>query len=201
MARGGPASPLRRSSRAVLRLACPIGQYSTAASALDTDSFMMLQRADWRARGITAWALVGVFALMTDAVVRLGARGLQTVSGDLDPIEWVGLIAATAAFSYLEGYRVFQRRAAPEIIARAFAVSQTHRPAFAYLAPLYALSLVDEDRRRVLRGWALVAIIIFSILLVRSLPDPWRGIVDASVATALTWGNLALLRELARRAI
>jgi hypothetical protein len=34
--------------------------------------------------------------------------------------------------------------------------------------------------------------IVALVLLVRQLPQPWRGIVDAGVVVGLTWGALAI---------
>ena len=41
--------------------------------------------------------------------------------------------------------------------------------------------------------WILTAAIVLLVVLVRQLPMPWRGFVDAGVVVALTWGTLAIL--------
>jgi hypothetical protein len=56
------------------------------------------------------------------------------------------------------------------------------------LAPLFAMSLVFDTRKAIARAWMGVALIVLAVLAVRLLPHPWRGIVDAGVASALLWG-------------
>jgi hypothetical protein len=56
------------------------------------------------------------------------------------------------------------------------------------IAPLYVVSLVQADKRALLRGWVGVALIVCAVFIVRALPEPYRGIVDAGVAVALAIG-------------
>jgi hypothetical protein len=54
--------------------------------------------------------------------------------------------------------------------------------------------LVGAPRPTLARAWLGVAGIVLAVLLVRALPDPWRGIIDLAVAAALAWGLLVLVR-------
>jgi hypothetical protein len=56
------------------------------------------------------------------------------------------------------------------------------------------MSLVGAPRRTLARAWLGVALIVLAVLVVRSLPEPWRGIVDAAVAAALLVGLFAIVR-------
>jgi hypothetical protein len=60
------------------------------------------------------------------------------------------------------------------------------------LAPLYGLSLIGASPRNVLRAWCLSAAILVAVLVVRTFPEPWRGITDLAVASALVWGLAAM---------
>ena len=141
----------------------------------------------------SVWALVGVVALFTEAIVNLGIRGIETVSAGLGAWEWAALLLLTAAFVYGEGVRALQRKWAPRVLARSAAVAGERSLALRLLAPLYAMMLVGAPRATLVRAWLGILAIVAAVLLVRSLPTPWRGIIDLAVAAALLWGLGALL--------
>lgn len=140
------------------------------------------------------WALAGVGALFAFAVLRMGLRGLATVRAGLDPWEWTVLALTTAAFVYGEGVRALQRRWVPSLIERARLLGHASSLTSRGLAPVYALGLLGGTARSRLRAWLSSTLIVGAVLLVRALPDPWRGIIDVAVAAALAWGLLAIIR-------
>lgn len=144
-------------------------------------------------RAASSWALVGVVALFTEAIVNLGRRGLGTVRAGLDGWEWLALLVLTAAFVYGEGVRALQRKWAPRVLARSAAVAGERSLTLRLLAPLYAMMLVGAPRATLVRAWLGISTIVAAVLLVRALPSPWRGIIDLAVAAALLWGLGALL--------
>jgi hypothetical protein len=142
---------------------------------------------------VAAWALGGVTLLFMQAIVRLGARGLDTVAAGLAPLEWGVLLVLTAAFVYGEGVRGIQRGFAPVATRRLLDLLERRRGPRDVLAPLYMLGLVGTPARRVLRAWLGVTAIVIAVLIVREFPEPWRGIVDCAVVAALLWGLGAIL--------
>ena len=106
------------------------------------------------------------------------------------------LVLLTVAFVYGEGFRVLDRRWVPSVVERALLIRDDPRLLVRLLAPLYGLSLVGARRDDLIRGWLLATAILSAVLIVRALPDPWRGIVDFAVAAALAWGLVAILRRL-----
>jgi hypothetical protein len=142
---------------------------------------------------VQAWAVSGIVFLFAEAAGRLGLRGIAAVRAGLTPFEWLALVLLTAAFVYGEGVRALQRRWAPYVLTRIKRLRTEPRSVYRMAAPLYAMSLVGPPRSSVLRAWAGVAAIITAILVVSRFPDPWRGIVDLAVASALVWGGIALL--------
>jgi hypothetical protein len=82
-------------------------------------------------------------------------------------------------------------------VARAIDLAGRPHTARSVLGPLYAASLISSDRGSVARAWAAVAAIAGSVAAVRTLPGPWRGIVDLAVAVALSWGLVALVARFA----
>jgi hypothetical protein len=152
-----------------------------------------------RELAITTWAVSGVGLFFVEAVARLGARTVRLLRGGLDTTGWVALVVVVALFCYGEGYRALQRRFVPHVIARAVAFGTTGSGCLPLLgAPLHAMSLVGASRRDLVRAWVGVGLIVMAIVVVRALPAPWRGIVDAGVTAALAWGLVALGRGLVR---
>ena len=144
---------------------------------------------------VSAWTLIGVAALFASAIYRLGARGVETIQAGLGWGQWSLLVLLTVAFVYGEGFRVLDRRWVPMLVERALLLRDHPRLLVRLLAPLYGLSLVGAGRNDLIRGWLLTTSILGAVLIVRTLPDPWRGIVDFAVAAALAWGLVAILRR------
>jgi hypothetical protein len=146
-----------------------------------------------------AWALAGVTALLSFATVRLGVRGLATVRQGLGPIEWAVLAVLVLLFVWIEGRQAFEQRWVPRVLRRAEGLRYRRGLPQRLLAPLYAMSLIGDSRRNVARAWSLTAGIAALVLIVASLPEPWRGIIDLAVAAALAWGVGALVVQTANR--
>jgi hypothetical protein len=147
-------------------------------------------------RVASVWALVGVSLLFGFAVVRLSGRGFGTVSAGLTPTQWLVLSLGVAFFVYTEGVMALERRWVPRLVDRARELRGESRVLHRALAPLYGMSLIGATPSRLRRAWLGVAAIVLLVTLIRALPEPWRGIVDLSVAAALTWGVIAILRRL-----
>lgn len=149
-------------------------------------------------RAASIWALLGVGLLLGSAVLRLGARGIATIASGLTPLEWLLLVALTVAFVYGEGVVTLERRWVPKVLGRARSLAREPRLVLRLLAPLYGLSLVGAPPLRMLRAWAGTTAILVAVLVVRSFPEPWRGIVDFAVAAALAWALLTIVRRAPR---
>jgi hypothetical protein len=142
---------------------------------------------------IVWWSVLGVVAVLVQAIVRLLPRALEPVlDGSLDLLGVLAYVAAILGLGYAEGYRGFQRSFSPRVVVRALALAQ-RRGWLVAIAPLMVMGLVHATRRRLIAGWALVLGIIGLILLVSLLEQPWRGAVDAGVVVGLSWGVVATL--------
>lgn len=147
---------------------------------------------------VIGWAVGGVVFLFAEAAWRLGLRGVAAIRGGLTPFEWIALLLMTAAFVYGEGVRALQRRWVPHVLTRIERLRTEPSVPYRLAAPLYAMSLIGPTPGAVVRAWAGVAGIIVAVLVVSRFPDPWRGIVDIAVASALVWGALVLIRGAVR---
>lgn len=147
------------------------------------------------AKGLLAasWGVLGVLLLLGQAIWRLGDRALTAMAYDLSPLQ-VATAVAWAAFSlYYEGYRAFQRRFSPRVVARALVVGRELKPLHVVLAPAFCMSFFHATRRGMIVAWSMVVMIVCLVLLVSQLSQPWRGIIDGGVVLALLWGALAIV--------
>ncbi len=146
-----------------------------------------------------AWAVVGVAVMLLEAIVRLGARGLDTLRAEpLGAWEWATFALVSGSLVYFEGYRALHRRYMPKVAERVMALARGAGPSVVVPAPLHALALWGVERSALVRAWAGVALIVVAVLVVRALPAPWRGIVDAGVALALSVGLASFVVRVAR---
>jgi hypothetical protein len=60
------------------------------------------------------------------------------------------------------------------------------------LAPLFCMGYIYATRRRQILSIALTTMIICFVLIARSIPQPWRGILDAGVVVGLSLGVLSI---------
>jgi len=146
-------------------------------------------------RLVTGWTLAGVGALFAWAAYRLGARGMDTLRGGLEAGQWVALVGLVLLFVYGEGFLALDQRWVPKLVQRARRLRDEPGVLIRLLAPLYGLSLVGTERGELLRGWAGTLVVVGAVLTVRVFPEPWRGIVDLSVAAALVFGLVAIMRR------
>ncbi|HLU68038.1 MAG TPA: hypothetical protein VKZ63_17260 [Kofleriaceae bacterium] len=145
------------------------------------------------------WGVLGFTAILAQAIVRLTPLALEPIrAGGM--AAWHGaLYALSIAFNaYSEGYRAFQCKVAPRVVARALHLGERGRPLHVLLAPLFVTGLFHATRRRMITTWVFYAALIAVIVLVRQVPQPWRGMIDAGVVVGLLWGVLAILWVYAR---
>ncbi|MEX0618266.1 MAG: hypothetical protein WDZ76_13600 [Pseudohongiellaceae bacterium] len=139
-----------------------------------------------------AWGVGGVLALLLFAVYRLGRYAVELGELSLSTLEWVALIISILYMSYAEGYKGFHRSFAPRVVVRADYLLRNPRPVLLLLAPLFCMGYIHATRKRMLLSLGLTAMIICFVILVRILPQPWRGIVDAGVVAGLGIGVLSI---------
>ena len=138
------------------------------------------------------WGVGGVMLLIGSAVVRLGQTAFEGVSRELSAVQWVALVVIVVVMAWAEGYRGFQRGFAPRVVARARYLAEHPIRVHIVFAPLFCMGFFHATRRRRIGAFALTAGVVGLVLLVRLLPQPWRGIVDAGVVVGRGWGRAAL---------
>ena len=141
---------------------------------------------------IFTWAVFGVVALLLQAVIRLVPPAIEPwqSNGMSIELQCVYLIVVIV-HAYAEGYRAFQKKFSPRVIRRAYELSQYPKPLHVILAIPYCLNLFHAENQWV--RWLFFLLLCILIAVVKMMPQPWRGMIDAGVVTGLGWGILSLL--------
>lgn len=139
------------------------------------------------------WGIGGVVSLLLFAVFRLSPMAFELASFDLAAQHWAALAGSILYMAYAEGYKGFHLAFAPRVVARARYLSAHPQLLHVILAPVFCMGYIHATKRRKLLSFALTSMIICFVLIVRVLPQPWRGIVDAGVVTGLMLGILSII--------
>lgn len=143
---------------------------------------------------IVAWAILGVLALLLRAVMRMAPIALEPIKDQsLTPAQAVVYAGWCGVSLYAEGYRGFQMRFSPRVVARALYLANNPKPLHVLLAPLYCMAFFHASLRGLMAAWGVLLIVIAAVLVVHVMPQPWRGIVDGGVVLGLAWGMASLV--------
>ena len=135
-----------------------------------------------------AWGIGGVVSVLLFAVLRLSPMALELSSYNLGRLHWFMLAVSIFYMAYAEGYKGFHLAFAPRVVARASYLSANPRLLHILFAPIFCMGYIHATFRRKLLSFGLTSMIVCFVLIVRLLPQPWRGIVDAGVVTGLILG-------------
>lgn len=138
------------------------------------------------------WAVGGVMGFITQALVRLSPRALSIFTDELTAFQWAIAIGWTAFMLYTEAWRGFHLRFSPRVVARANGLLDRVTWGRALLAPAISMGLLYATPVRMWVSRIIVLMIICLVVVVRQLPDPWRGIVDLGVVVGLAAGTLSI---------
>ncbi len=142
------------------------------------------------------WGISGVVLILLSAITRLSARVVEMFSAPLSLLQWVVLVIFAVYMAYAEGYKGFHLNFAPRVITRAqifLAGNNSNNFIYSLLAPLLCMGYIYSTRKRKLVSFLVTTAIIIVVLLVRLLPQPWRGIIDAGVVLGLLLGILSII--------
>jgi hypothetical protein len=147
----------------------------------------------WVEKLVATWGIAWVSLLLGRAIYRLGPLALEPWTEGLMTNAQKGIyIGWLVANAYLEGYRGFQLRFSPRVVSRAIYLGQNPRPLWVILALPFCMSLFHSTRRQMTVSWTFIGGLVLVIWWVRSLPQPWRGIIDGGVVLGLLWGLLVI---------
>jgi len=146
---------------------------------------------------ISIWACEGFVLMLVNSVRRLVPKALEPFKASAESVApltsfQLGAYVATCLFfAYVEGYKGFQRKFAPLVVARSFTINLT-KIHHIILGPLYSMGLIHATKRRKIVSWSLTFGIVAIVAAVKQLPYPWKNIIDAGVVVGLSWGAAAI---------
>ena len=117
---------------------------------------------------------------------------LELEKSSMSQVHWLALAFSVIYMGYAEGYKGFHLGFAPRVIVRARYLADNPRPLHVLLAPLFCMGYIYATRKRQIISFALTTMIICFVLIARSIPQPWRGILDAGVVVGLSLGVLSI---------
>ena len=117
---------------------------------------------------------------------------LELESSSMSLVHWFALVFSVIYMAYAEGYKGFHLAFAPRVVVRTRYLADNPRPLHVLLAPLFCMGYIYATRKRQILSFALTTMIICFVLIARSMPQPWRGIVDAGVVVGLGLGVLSI---------
>jgi hypothetical protein len=140
-----------------------------------------------------AWGVIGVIVLLASAVYRLSGAARGALSLSWHWYHWLFFLFVIFFMAYAEGYRAFQQRFSPRVAARAKYL-MNHPGVFRIMfAPIFCMGFFHATRKRKITSISVTAGIIALVILVRAVPQPWRGIIDLGVVIGLTWGIVSII--------
>lgn len=154
----------------------------------------------WQTRqiAIVVWGVGGVLLLLAQAIWRLSQVALEPLHDGMTSFQLALYVGWMIINAYAEGYRGFQLRFSPRVVARAVHLARHPRALHVALAPLFCMSFFHATRRARLAAWGVSLGVLTAIMLIRHVAQPWRGIIDAGVVVGLGWGAATLVVFTAR---
>ena len=117
---------------------------------------------------------------------------LELVNSSMSQLHWLALAFSVIYMAYAEGYKGFHLGFAPRVVVRARYLADNPRALHVLLAPLFCMGYIYATRKRQIVSFALTVMIICFVLIARSMPQPWRGILDAGLVVGLSLGVLSI---------
>lgn len=147
------------------------------------------------------WAAGGVVMILGKSIKRILPIALEPFDGVAAPLSTFQLgsyIAMCLWFAYVEGYKGFQLKFSPLVVARAQTLKPFQKGSpihHTLLGPFYAMGLFHATKKRKIISWSVSIGVGLIVATVKRLPYPWRNIIDAGVIVGLSWGSLSIVIE------
>lgn len=139
-----------------------------------------------------AWAVIGLTLIFISAIIRIAPHPIEAIRSGLSFGEWVTLLIWCAFMLFAEGYRGFQKQFSPRFASRALYLFNNPYRSHLFFAPLFCIGYIYATRKRKLSAWLLSLGIIFLVVGVSHIAQPWRGIIDIGVIIGLVYGLVSV---------
>ncbi|MDN5819334.1 MAG: hypothetical protein L0H36_02020 [bacterium] len=138
------------------------------------------------------WGVAGTMTIVGYALYRLSFYAFDSLGYELTVWQLLVLITWGAYMFYAEGIKGFARSFSPRSVARAQYIARHGRWHHIIFAPIFCFGYYQTTRRKLIVIYSLTAGIVGLILIIRLLPQPWRGIIDFGVVLGLSCGLVTL---------
>ncbi len=143
---------------------------------------------------IAAWGLLGVVALLSQAISRLTPYAIEALRSQLSTGQWIGLVLWVAFMAHAEGYRGFHSKLSPRVVSRAAYLLTGKLTLWRVVfAPFFCTRLFGASNKGMWTSRILLSGIFCLIVIVRNLEQPLRGIIDCGVVVGLGIGVASIL--------
>lgn len=139
------------------------------------------------------WGIGGIIMLLVFAIFRLSGMIFEMDQATLSLWQWGVMGFWLAYMVWAEGYKGFYKAFAPRVVVRASYLAAHPRPLHVLFAPLFCMGYIHATSKRRLVSIGVTSMIVCFVLIVRLLPQPWRGIIDVGVVAGLGVGVLSIL--------
>jgi hypothetical protein len=138
------------------------------------------------------WGIIGLSLIFGRGLVCLYPYVAELKIPEFQWFHWVALAASLLFMGYAEGYKGFHLKFSPRAAARARYLRGHPALVRVIFAPLFCMGFFHATRKRKIVAYSLTTMIVLLIIVVRLLPQPWRGIVDGGVLLGLGWGLVSV---------
>ena len=137
------------------------------------------------------WGFVGVSLILLHGITCVYP---YVVTLDFSKMFWyhyLSLIISIIFLGYAEGYKGFQLSFSPRVAQRLKLVFKNPSFVNVVLSPLFCMGFFGISKKRMKITYILTITIIFLIIIIERISEPWRGIIDTGVLVGLCWGLLS----------
>ena len=137
------------------------------------------------------WGFIGVSLILLHGITCVYP---YVVTLDFSKMFWyhyLSLIISIIFLGYAEGYKGFQLSFSPRVAQRLKLVFKNPSFVNVVLSPLFCMGFFGISKKRMKITYILTITIIFLIIIIERISEPWRGIIDTGVLVGLSWGLLS----------
>eukprot|EP00591_Stephanopyxis_turris_P007146 CAMPEP_0195531298 /NCGR_PEP_ID=MMETSP0794_2-20130614/34947_1 /TAXON_ID=515487 /ORGANISM="Stephanopyxis turris, Strain CCMP 815" /LENGTH=190 /DNA_ID=CAMNT_0040663035 /DNA_START=160 /DNA_END=729 /DNA_ORIENTATION=+ len=124
------------------------------------------------------WAMSGVVYILMKAIKRVMPIALEPFSkiegvASLSTFQLGAYVSTCLWFAYVEGYKGFQRKFSPLVVARSLTLGSSAPLHHILLGPFYAMGLFHATKKRMIVSWSVSIGVAAIVAAVKRLPYPW----------------------------
>jgi hypothetical protein len=138
------------------------------------------------------WGVIGVVYILVKTIIQIFSYIIELTQSQLEFHHWIFLCLFTAFMAYTEGYKGFQKKFSPRIISRAIYLKNNLTIIRFIFAPLFCMGYFYGTKKRLITSYAVTAFVALLVLIMKIMPQPWRGMIDVGVVVGLSWGVIAI---------